>query len=273
MDVKRVCLEFGLSIVLICSVVLLYFIVPDKDFAISSFFFILLIFIVCINDFSVTVNGQRLITANFIPLYTWILWFMFIHDRYNNSEEGSLGPWIKSILMFSLLPISHIPAVKSSLLANSTLFVVTCVVFVMPVYVQKITMELSVRDIVWSGFLLLFKTVMYLMVYIASSVYNSIQSQKNVVCINNSLWVLGSTAWLLPAAFLQIGTYLLLHSREQSETILPTTVIPPEPSSSRQSYVHQSNLPPLQVVRHSKRRQKVAAEEALRDFEESLKSN
>lgn len=243
MEIQKVAVEFGLSILLIVVIACLYFLVTDKDFAVSVFFLLLLLFTNCLSDvplFLVVTNSNHKVplSANFTPLYIWILWFIFIHDRYNYSEQGSLGPWIKSILLVSLLPISHIYAVKSNIFANWILFTTTCVIFVIPVYIHKLPIDGSVREIIISGLLLLIKTMIFLLAYVSSSIYNNELKQKNIVSVNNCLWILGSTNWLLPLAFLQIGTYFFIYSKttNNTNTILPITSPNDEDTSANHLY-------------------------------------
>lgn len=251
-NIKRVAIEFGLSICLIVFIAVLYFVVPDKDFAISVFFFSLLLFAGCLGEVPFLWVDSELLTANFTPLYIWILWFIFIHDRYNNSEEGALGPWIKSILLMSLLPISHIQSVKSNSLANLILFAMSCMIFVIPAYVHKVIIDESIRDIVVAGLMLLLKTIVFLLAYVSSSIYNDNDNQKrrDIICMNNCLWILGSTDWLLPFAFLQIGTYFVIYSKlsplKPPQTLLPLTgkdtqVKPPRSKKKHPSAMFQNH--------------------------------
>lgn len=222
--------QFVISIVCIVVILLLYYGVPDKDFGISVFFFTLLCFANLINETKLVIDGKVMLVANLVPLYVWSLWFIFIHDRYNNSEEGSMVQWMKSLLMVLLLPISHAKAVKSSYPLNITMFVITSLLFVIPVYMPKITMEQSIREIVIGVMILLVKTVIYLMVYIAADMHNNGRTLTN---LNNSLWVLGSSIWLLPIAFLQIGVYLFIQSNSTKTSHRP--LLPVKSNHSRRA--------------------------------------
>ena len=219
MSFKNVAIEFGLSIACILVIALLYYLVPDKDFGISVFFFVLVCFSLCISDFKLFFGSQVMVSANLIPLYIWMLWFLFIHDRYGNSEEGSMVLWVKSLLMILLLPVSHAKSVRNNFILNSIIFTTTALLFVVPIYTPKITMELSIREIFLAAGVLLLKTVVYLAVFITANIRNEKQA---IVTMNNSLWVLGSSAWFMPVAFLQIGIYLFQHSNSSSPT-LPVT--------------------------------------------------
>lgn len=220
--------EFTISTVSIAIILVLYYSVPDKDFGISVFFFALLCFSALLGDLRLlVVNDRVLLTANLTPLYVWSLWFIFVHDRYNNSEVGSVVLWVKSLLMLLLLPISHANQVKNNQWLTVAVFLVTSLLFVVPVYVDNRVMDMTnVRQVVAAVIILVIRTVVFLMVYITASLYNG--RGKNVVNMNNSLWVLSSSIWLMPVAFLQMGIYLFIYSSNNNnntngQPLLPTT--------------------------------------------------
>lgn len=228
---KNASVEFSLSIVCVSLIVSLYYLVPDNDFGISVFFFALVCFSLCINDFKLIFGEQVIFSANLTPLYIWVLWFLFIHDRYGNSEEGSMVLWVKSMLMVLLTPVSHAKSVRANFILNVVIFIITSLLFVVPVYTPKLTMELSVKEIIVAAASLSLKTVIYLIVFIIANVRNG---KQIIVTMNNSLWVLGSSVWFIPVAFLQIGVYLFQHSNSTVVShILPMTKSTPQESSKK----------------------------------------